>query len=184
MTGSMYSKTSDARAFFRLLSLWRNPLCGAESQKVFVYAGIEGVAQGAVIVIFKCDEAKGLQNSIFKFARRLQDLDHAFYGARLRLDRNLDQIALLQGSGQSQHAAGFGNGLQFRSRASPIIKFDNDRDCAIKLNSLGSMLRVSLGEVCHSQNHYVTAGERRADYGRTFAKAYFFPRKMGKRNVL
>jgi hypothetical protein len=35
------------------------------------------------------------------------------------------------------------------------------------LNSLGAMLRVSLGEVCHSQNHYVTTGHGRADYGST-----------------
>jgi hypothetical protein len=44
--------------------------------------------------------------------------------------------------------------LQFGSRAAPIIQLDNDRDCASELHSLGTMLRVSLGEVCHSQNHY------------------------------
>jgi hypothetical protein len=148
-------------------SFWRDPLGGAKSQKVLVHAGIEGVAQRAMIVVLERDEAKGLQNSVLGFARRLQNLCHGFHCARFRLDGDFDQIALLQCSGQSQHAASLGNGLQFRSRASPIIQFDDDRDCAAKLNSLGTMLRMGLGEVCHSQNHYVMTSERKADYGST-----------------
>jgi hypothetical protein len=57
--------------------------------------------------------------------------------------------------------------LQFRPCAPPIIKLDHDGNCATELNSLGPVLRVSLGEVCHSQDHYVTAGRCRADYGST-----------------
>jgi hypothetical protein len=41
--------------------------------------------------------------------------------------------------------------LQFRSRASAIIELNNHGNCASKLNSLRTMLRVSLGEVCHTR---------------------------------
>jgi hypothetical protein len=150
-----------------LRSFWSDPLAGAESQKVLVHTGVERVAQRAVIVVFERDEAEGLQNSVLGFARRLENLGHAFHGSRCRLDGDLDQIALFQGSGQSQHATGLGNGLQFRSRAPPVVELDEDRDCAAKLNSLCAVLRVSLGEVCHRQNHYVMAWEFRADYGST-----------------
>ncbi len=104
-----------------LMSFWRDPLAGPKAEKVLVHAGIQGVPQGAVIVVLERDEAEGLQNSIFRFARRLQDLRHAFDRARFRLDGDLDQIALLQGPGQSQHPPGLGNGLQFRSRAAPVV---------------------------------------------------------------
>src|ERR1022692_4690611 len=82
------------------LSLRCDPLRRAQSQEVAVHAGIKGIAQGAVIVVLERDEAEGLQNSVFRFVRRLQDLRHAFHRARCRLDCDLDQIALLQGPGQ------------------------------------------------------------------------------------
>jgi hypothetical protein len=47
------------------------------------------------------------------------------------------------------------------------VELDDDRNCAAKLNSLCAVLRVSLGEVCHRQNDYVTAGGRLADYEST-----------------
>src|SRR5580704_5704294 len=120
-----------------------------------------------MIVVLERDEAKGLQSSVLGFSRWLEDLRHGFHGARCRFDSDLDQIALLQGSGQSQHATGFGNGLQLRARAASVRQFDDNRNCAAKLNSLGPVLRMRLGEVCHSQNHYVMAGDGKADYGST-----------------
>ena len=57
--------------------------------------------------------------------------------------------------------------MQFGSRATPVVELDDDRNCATELNSLGAILRVSLREVCHSQNHYVTGEECGADYGST-----------------
>ena len=134
-----------------LRSSGRDPLAGAKSEKVLVDARIEGVAQGAVIVVLEGDEAEGLQNSVLEFARRLQDLRHGFHRARFRFDGDLDQIALFQGPGQSQHAASLGNGLQFGSRAAPVIQLDDDSDCAAELNSLRAVLRMSLGEVCHAR---------------------------------
>jgi hypothetical protein len=150
-----------------LLSLRRNPLARAEPDEIAVNPGVENRAQRALIVVLKRDEAEWLQNSVLRFARRLQDLRHAFHRARFRLEGDLDQIALLQGSGQSQHAASLGNGLQFRARAASVVELDDDRDCAAKLNSLRPILRVSLGEVCHRQNHYAMAEEHTTDDGRT-----------------
>ena len=111
-----------------------------------------------VIVVFQRNETEWLHDFVLAFACRLQDLRHAFYRARFRLEGDLDQIALLQRPGQSQHAAGLGNGLKLCSCAAPVIQLDDHGNRASKLNSLGTMLRVSLGEVCHSQNHYVMAG--------------------------
>jgi len=141
-----------------LRSFRRDPLAGTQSQEVLVGPGVERVAQRALIVVLECDEPEWLQNSVFRLARRAEDFRHAFHGARFRLEGDLDQVALLQRTSQSQHATGLGNRLQFGSRAPPVSQLDNDRDCAAKLNSLRPILRVSLGEVCHSQNYYATEG--------------------------
>jgi hypothetical protein len=37
----------------------------------------------------------------------------------------------------------------------------------LELNALRAVLWVSLGEVCHSQIHYVMTGKGQADYGST-----------------
>lgn len=118
-----------------------------------------------MIVVFEGDEAKWLQNSVFRFASGLEDLRHGFDGARFCLDSDLDQIALLEGPGQSQHAAGLGNRLQLGSRAVPVSQFDHNRDRASELNSLSAVLRVSLGEVCHIQDYYGMSEEHMTDYG-------------------
>jgi len=141
-----------------LLSFWSNPLAGAKPQEVLIHARVQGAAQRELIVVFQRNEAEWLHDFVLGFACWLQDLRHAFYRARFRLEGDLDQIALLQRPGQSQHAAGLGNRLKFRSCAAPVIQLDNDRDRTTKLNSLRTMLRVSLGEVCHSQNHYAMEG--------------------------
>src|SRR5579863_8167164 len=141
-----------------LLSFWSDPLAGAKPQEVLIHARVQGAAQRALIVVFKRNKAKWLHDLVLGFTCRLQDFRHAFYRARLRLEGDLDQIALLQRPGQSQHAAGLGDGLQLCSCATPVIELDNDRDRTTKLNSLSTMLRVSLGEVCHSQNHYAMEG--------------------------
>ena len=145
------------------MSFWRDPLRGTKSQEVLVDAGIEGVAQSLVIVVLEGDEAKRLQRAVLGFARGLQDFRHGFNSARCCLDGDFDQIALFQSSGQSQHATSFRDGLQLRPRTAAIIQLDNDRNRALELNSLGAVLRVSLGEVCHSQTNYVMTGERRTD---------------------
>jgi hypothetical protein len=152
---------------YALCSFWRDPLAGTESEEILIHAGVEGVAQRDVIFVFQRDEAEWLQNPVFRLARWLQNFGHGFHGAGCRLDGDLDQIALFQSPGQSQHATGLGNGLQFRPCAPPIIKLDHDGNCASELNSLGPVLRMCLGEVCHSQNHYVMTIERKADYGST-----------------
>src|SRR3984885_1636306 len=162
--GDQYSERLNRSAGGLSVSLRRDPLRGTQSQKILVNTGIEGVAQSEVIFVFEGDEAKWLQGSILEFARRLQDFRHGFHVARCGLNGDLDQIALLQRSSQSQHAAGFGNGLQLRSRAMPIIQLDNHGYRTLELNSLRAVLRVSLGEVCHSQIHYVMSCESKADY--------------------
>jgi len=153
-------------------------LAGAKSQKVLVHAGIQSVAQGAVIVVLESDEAEGLQNSVFGFARRLQDLRHASHRARFHLEGDLDQIALLQGPSQSQHATGLGNSLQFGSCAPPVTQLDDDRDGAAKLDSLRAMLRMSLGEVCHRITMAPEATPRQITEGQS--QGPLFPANEGK----
>jgi hypothetical protein len=109
----------------RLLSLWSDPLRRTQSHEVLVHARIQSVPKCEVIVVFQRNEAKWLHDFVLGFAGWLQDLRHAFDRARFRLEGDLDQIALLQRPGQSQHAAGLGNGLQLRSRASPISQLDD-----------------------------------------------------------
>jgi len=103
-----------------LFSFGGDPLRRTQSHEVFVHARVQSVPECEVIVVFQSNETKWLHDFVLAFACRLQDLRHAFYRARFRLEGDLDQIALLQRPGQSQHAAGLGNGLQFRSRAAPI----------------------------------------------------------------
>src|SRR5580692_308270 len=114
------------------LSLRGNPLTGPKSQEVLVRARVQGAAQRALILVLERNKAEWLQDfsrlSGFRFVRWRQDLRHAFHRARFRLESDLDQIALLQGSGKSQHAAGLGNGLQLCARTPSVIQLDDHRD--------------------------------------------------------
>ncbi len=81
-----------------------------------------------MIVVFKRDEAEGLQDTIFHFPRRGKNLGHAVHRSGLRLKSNFDEVALSQRMGHLQQAAGHGNSLEFGFGASAVFETDRSQD--------------------------------------------------------
>jgi hypothetical protein len=89
---------------------------------------VQRYTQLAMIVVAQGNEAKGLQIPLYELARRTEHFGHAMYRAGLGLERNFDEVALLEGSGQMQQSTGGGDGLQFGLGALPVIELDGSRD--------------------------------------------------------
>ena len=80
-----------------------------------------------MIVVTQRDEAKRLHDSLGRRSHGSQHFGHAVDRARLRLECDLDKIALTQGPAQLQQAAGHGNGLKFSF--STLTIFQHDEGC-------------------------------------------------------
>ena len=74
---------------------------------------IQRCAQAVMVFILNRYETERLENAIHGFGCGIEDLGHGMDRPGLRLKRNLDKIALPQRLGQTQQAAGRGNGLKF-----------------------------------------------------------------------
>ena len=69
--------------------------------------------QAAMIIVFQCDKAKGLEHALRRPARRLQNFSHAVHRTGLRLKSKFDKCAIAKGTFQLQQAAGDRNRLKF-----------------------------------------------------------------------
>ena len=74
-----------------------------------------------MVIILKRDEAERLQYAVGHLPHGAENFGHAMDRARLRLKSNFDEVALSQGLGQLQQAAGNGNGLEFGFCASAVF---------------------------------------------------------------
>lgn len=74
-----------------------------------------------MIVIFKRNEAEGLQHSSASLASRTQKFGHAVYRAGLGLKSDLDKVALAQRGRQLQEPASCRDGLEFCFCAAAIL---------------------------------------------------------------
>ena len=81
-----------------------------------------------MVVVLKRHKAERLQHAVVHFPHGTQDFGHAVHGACLRLKSNFDKVAFAQRLGQTQEAAGYGNGLEFAFRAPAVFQPDRSQD--------------------------------------------------------
>jgi hypothetical protein len=74
---------------------------------------IDRCAQAPMVVIFKRDETKGLEDSSICLSHGSEDFSHAVHWARLRLKREFDKGASTQRMLQLQQSTSHGDGLEF-----------------------------------------------------------------------
>jgi len=130
--------------------------CCANAVEAPLHDRVQCHAQLLVIVIVQCDESERLQTSMVGAARN-KHFGHAVYRAGLRMECNLDKIALFEGAKHLQNAARCREGLEFCAGALATIGLDRRQYCTAQLNAGCTILRVRLGEVSHNNRNYVMA---------------------------
>ena len=82
---------------------------------------IERRAQAAMVVVLNGHEAEWLQHAFGCLPHRIEDFGHSVHRARLRLKRNLDEVAIGQRVSQVEQSACRGDGLEFSFGAPAVF---------------------------------------------------------------
>ena len=98
------------------------------AQEAPVAGGLNCHAQQIVCAVVERNEAKRLKDASLPFADWMQHLGHAFYAARLGLERDLDEIAGGEGARELQEAAIHGNDVNVALRPLTVSEL-NDYRC-------------------------------------------------------
>ena len=85
-------------------------------------------AQTAVIVIVQRDEAEWLKHPSVRLAGCTQKLSHAVHWSGLRLESDLDEIALAQRGRHLQKPSGGRDGLEFSFCATAVFQTNCSQD--------------------------------------------------------
>jgi len=84
--------------------------------------------QAPMVIVFNRDEAEGLKDTVRHLSRRAEEFGHAMHRSRLRLERNLDEIARPKRLRETKQASGHGNGLKFGFGAAAVFEPDRGQD--------------------------------------------------------
>jgi len=120
-------------------------------EETAIQRGIERHAQFAMIVITQGNEAKRLQASALKLARRLQHLRHAVDSSGSRVEGDLDEVSNRKLMLQLEQSAVDRNGLYFRARPLTAFGHYGSRNRSVELYSRGTLVGIVQGEVSHTE---------------------------------
>jgi hypothetical protein len=102
-----------------------------------------------MIVVLKCHKAKRLQYTVGRFAHGAENFGHAVHGACLRLEGNLNKVALSQRLRDAQQPASHRNGLELGFSAPAVFEPNCRQDRISQLYTSRAPRWVRLGEVGH-----------------------------------
>ncbi len=105
-----------------------------------------------MIVVAQGNEAKRLQASALKLARRLQHFGHSVYGSSSGMKGDLDEVSNRKLMLQLEQSAIDGNGLYFCPRSLTAFGHYRGRNRSVEMYTRGTLVGIVQGEVSHSRS--------------------------------